>query len=107
MPSILQKLTTVARYSSYELFLTLAECVGQGRERNCAERAWRTPSQDSHGRVLRYDQLGAKRQETETSCSGWRTIRPLGPSGRLWASTGCVTGSKQKKSASKAGEYRM
>jgi L-arabinose transport system permease protein len=55
---------------------------------------------------LHRGRLGAKRQEIDISSMGSRTVKPfaLAPPGRLCASTGCVTGSKQKKSASAAGE---
>ena len=49
---------------------------------------------------------GPKRHEADIASPGARTVSPLasGPPGRLCASTGWVTGSKQKKSATADGE---
>ena len=47
--------------------------------------------------------VGEKRQRTDRASAGASSISPVSSPVRLWASTGCVDGSKQKKSVSAPG----
>jgi hypothetical protein len=70
------------------------------RDESYTPKCKHVPAPAIHSRV------GAKRQAIAKSSRWSNIVSPfaLGPPGRLWASTRCVTGSKQKKSASDAGE---